>query len=517
MHRFVPLLLLLSACAKRPPAQVEPVDPVTAQQERAAVPGADQTLERARLVSMALAVGDTALAEATLRQIVPAMQDFRADGQFRAMVGQETRKEWKGDPFEKMMAFLYLGTLLLEQGDYGNALAMSKSAILADTGTSRHQYRADFVAGFVLQALAYDAQNEQIHAERAISHAVDALYVRALTEALSAQLDSVSLPAESRANPAEESAARALLQAALPAGLHAHPRDPEAAIDGALGRATDLRGMLMTDPRKRWPSELQRLQRADCKNVLPTLSLLSESWRDAVRSEDADPVSELADDAAFLRSLVGADAPRLLLWVEAGRAPAKRATGTYGQLLQLSPYPAAQPPEVTLDGRPLPARLLDSMAFQATTRGSRGVDAFLRGKAVFKDTSTALGWALVVAGDIAHASEQVKTEGEENSALDTALYAAGAAAFLVGALTNPRADTRAWDDLPDTLWLLRADPAPGVHRMTVGGIEYEVQIPDAGTVHHLVVGRPPGGVRAFGTPCTACVAAPLAIPAGAPR
>ena len=162
MHRWTAAaILLVGGCAKRgvvPDAR----SPLEVQRERAAEEGIHQTLERARLASMALAAGDVELADATLRQVVLAMQDFRAEGQLRAMVGAERSKEWKGDPYEKMMAFLYLGTLLLEKGDYGNALAMSKSAILADTGTSRFQYRSDFIPAFVLQAMAFHALGDRM-------------------------------------------------------------------------------------------------------------------------------------------------------------------------------------------------------------------------------------------------------------------------------------------------------------------------------------------------------------------
>lgn len=508
-HHPLLLLLLLSGCAKRLPEPPPERDPIELQQERAAIEGPSQTLEQARLASMALARGDERLAEVTLRQIVQKMQDFRADGQFRALVGAERSKEWKGDPYEKMMAFLYLGTLLLEDGDYGNALAMSKSAILADTGTSRFQYRADFIPAFVLQALAYQGLGERSNAERSIEQAIDAMYLRVLTEHLSAHLEEAS-PEASLDHGAVE-AARVLLLSGLPAGLMAHPREIDEAIDGALSRATDLRMVMLDGKRSDWPDELQPLKRRDAKRALDALAPLTQDWKARVEADPADPIAALASDASFLRGLVEAP-PGLLLWLESGQAPRRIASGRYGEVLRIQPRGgpnagAPQPPSTRLDGQRLGARYLDSVSYQATTRGSRRIDAFLKGKAVFKDSSGALGWALLASGDIANALE----EPGDSGVVSTALYIAGAATWIAGALTNPAADTRGWFELPDALWLVRADPAPGRHTLVVDGVTYQVDVPEAGSVIHLIPGTPPGGVRDFGTPCRTCEA-PLARP-----
>lgn len=497
--------LLAAGCARRGPAAPVPESTLEQQQRRAAKPGPDQTLERARLASLALAEGDLDLAERTLRQMVQAMQDFRADGEFRALVGQESSKEWKGDPSEKMMAFLYLGLIFLEKGDYGNALAMSKSAILADTGTSREQYRADFVPAYVMRALAYQGLGKRAKAEQAIEDAIDAVRVRILTGHLVDLLDAVVLPDEVAFDLGAEDAARALLVEGLPAGLRQHPRDPEQAVRAALGRATDLRLVVLETPRKRRPGALGALRKGDARDALEPLGVLAAGWRDVVWADPMAPLDEASNAERFLRELVE-DPPSLVLWLEGGRAPARWRVGDYGQILQLRPHPKTPPPEAVLDGRPLTVRPLDSVAFQATTRGSRAVDGFLRGKAVFKDTAGVLGLALLVTGDA--------IEGTEGAVLQLA----GAVLWIGGALTNPAADVRGWTELPDQLWLVRADPAPGEHRLQIDGNAYTVSIPDRGTVSHLIPGRSPGGVATFGEPCQQCEAPslPLAIP-GPPR
>ena len=74
-----------------------------------------------------------------------------------------------------------------------------------------------------------------------------------------------------------------------------------------------------------------------------------------------------------------------------------------------------------IDGQPVTPTYLDSLSYQASTRGSRWVDGFLKGKAVFKDSAPALGWVLIASGDVAHA-----VRGPEDSgAVGTALQIAG--------------------------------------------------------------------------------------------
>jgi hypothetical protein len=503
------LLLTLVSCAKRPPDAAPERSALDIQRERAAVEGVDQTLEQVRLVSMALAAGDEELAERTLRQAVVRMQDFRADGQFRAMVGAERAKEWKGDPYEKMMAFLYLGVLLYDAGDYGNALAMTKSAILADTGTSRMQYRADFIPAFVLQALAHQRLGERTQSERSLGQAIDALHVRALTDHMSDLLAEVDVPTDD--DDATE-AARVLLLSGLPAGLFAHPRDPEQAISGALSRATDLRLLVIEGKKADRPPDLALLRKGPTRRALPHLDALARAWRDALAASEVDPLAGLDADATYLRSLLD-DPPGLLLWVESGRGPIKVQDGRWGEILRIRPRSEGRAPRVTLDGHALRPAYLDSVTWQAQTRGARAVDGFLKGKAVFKDAAPALGWVLLESGAIADAVAD--SHDREDSTVGTVLAIAGLVTWIAGAATNPAADTRAWLELPDTLWLVRADPPPGEHTLRVDEREYTVLIPDRGTVNHLIPRLAPGGARTFGEPCRKCDV-PLAIPGASP-
>lgn len=500
--------LLGTSCAKRLP--VDTRTPIQIQQERAAVPGPDQSLEQARLASMLWAEGETDRAEKLLRAVVGSIQDQRAEGQLRATVGAESRKEWKGEPFERMMAAFLLGTLLLEAGDTGNALAMSKAALLSDTGTSTRPYRSDFVPAYVLQAMAFLELGERGNAERSIEQAIDAVYLRTATGMLAERLQQV----EGDGSPAE-GAARVLLLSGMAPGLMAHPRDLEAAVDGALSYATDARALALDTPKKRRPADLRPLKTRAIRGSLERFEPLVRDWREAVAGDAALLEEQLASDEAFLRNLVDSP-PSMLLWVERGAGPRKVADGRYGEIQRIVPAgPAPAPPTLRLDGSVLMPHYTDSVLWQAQTRGSRRVDGFLKGKAIFKDAAPFLGYAAFIAGDVARSMQT----SEDSGAVATALYVLGAATWVAGAVTNPRADTRTWTELPDELYLVAASPPPGPHRITLDGRSYTVEIPDHGMVTHLVPSLEPGGASVFGRACVACDApvgpadAPLAIPA----
>ena len=63
-----------------------------------------------------------------------------ARGNFTA----EDRKTFRGEPYERAMAFYYRGILYLMEGDYENARASFRSGILQDTLAEREEYRQDF-------------------------------------------------------------------------------------------------------------------------------------------------------------------------------------------------------------------------------------------------------------------------------------------------------------------------------------------------------------------------------------
>ncbi|MCK7550801.1 hypothetical protein [Marinobacter goseongensis] len=64
----------------------------------------------------------------------------------RSVWYEEAEKDFKGEPYERSMVYLYLGLIFLEQGDYGNARASFISGLLQDAFAEEEQNSADFAS-----------------------------------------------------------------------------------------------------------------------------------------------------------------------------------------------------------------------------------------------------------------------------------------------------------------------------------------------------------------------------------
>ena len=69
--------------------------------------------------------------------------------------GGESKKIYKGDPYEQSTLCLLLGVLFLEKGDVDNALACFKSGQLADSDVENESYKTDFALLQLLESYCY--------------------------------------------------------------------------------------------------------------------------------------------------------------------------------------------------------------------------------------------------------------------------------------------------------------------------------------------------------------------------
>jgi len=79
----------------------------------------------------------------------------------RSIWYEEAEKDFKGEPYERAMVYLYLGLIFLEQGDYGNARASFIGGLLQDAFAEEEQFSSDFAALIYLAgwaALQMDSQ-----------------------------------------------------------------------------------------------------------------------------------------------------------------------------------------------------------------------------------------------------------------------------------------------------------------------------------------------------------------------
>ncbi|MCT2559363.1 hypothetical protein N0B51_10270 [Tsuneonella sp. YG55] len=80
----------------------------------------------------------------------------------RSKFSLESIKDFKGDPYERAMAYYYRGLLFLREGDYGNARASFVSAEYQDTVSESEEFQSDFalmnyLAGWSAQCMGNTA------------------------------------------------------------------------------------------------------------------------------------------------------------------------------------------------------------------------------------------------------------------------------------------------------------------------------------------------------------------------
>lgn len=89
----------------------------------------------------------------------------------RSIFHKEANKDYKGEPYERAMAYYYRGLLFLRDGDYSNARATFKMAEYQDTVSEDEQYQGDFALMDYLMGWASHCEGQKTAAEDAFAFA----------------------------------------------------------------------------------------------------------------------------------------------------------------------------------------------------------------------------------------------------------------------------------------------------------------------------------------------------------
>ena len=294
---------------------------------------------------------------------------------------EERSKVFKGDPYERAMAYFYRGLLYYVDGEFDNARACFRSAQLQDAFAEEAQHRSDFAVMDYLEARC----NMRL----------------------------------GRADMAGDSVDRAHEASAGHGGLSFPPLDPE---------------------------------------------------------------------------------DNLLVVLETGSAPVKWGDGKHGEYLRYKRGPSEEvSAKAFLDGSPLPAPLRSAdVYYQASTRGGRELDYILGRQARFKESTEVIGEASARIGTGLLAYGLAETD-EDVTKAGLAVGAVGVASLILSSRARPEADTRYWESLPDSIWLISAKVSPGRHDIEVaymgsGGSALprprwhrEVEVPGGNGVEAVVI------------------------------
>ena len=114
----------------------------------AAGPKEDQALNRMRAGLAAMEDGHDELAARLLDDALLTVETIYGGDESaqaaRSMFGAEDSKVFRGEPYERAMAYYYRGVLYLKAGDYENARASFRSGALQDGLAANEEYAQDF-------------------------------------------------------------------------------------------------------------------------------------------------------------------------------------------------------------------------------------------------------------------------------------------------------------------------------------------------------------------------------------
>ncbi|MEH6437937.1 tetratricopeptide repeat protein [Massilia sp. DD77] len=118
-------------------------------------PAKDATMHVLQAGVAAMAEGKTQDANGLFDNALDSIEGMFANtenaAKARSLWYEEGAKDYKGEPYERAMAYYYRGLLYLAEGDYENARASFRGGILQDAFAEEQQFRSDFAALMILE------------------------------------------------------------------------------------------------------------------------------------------------------------------------------------------------------------------------------------------------------------------------------------------------------------------------------------------------------------------------------
>jgi hypothetical protein len=135
----------------------------------------NRVLNQERAGLAAFEAGDYATAAASFDDALNRIETLYADNpraeKARSNFTPERSKEFKGEAYERAMAFYYRGLIYLAQGDYGNARAVFQGGQLQDAFAEDQRYQSDFAVLDVLSGWASQCEGNTVLARDFYSRA----------------------------------------------------------------------------------------------------------------------------------------------------------------------------------------------------------------------------------------------------------------------------------------------------------------------------------------------------------
>lgn len=129
-------------------------------------------LNQLEIGGRAFALGDHATSREMLDAALDNIESFYSNAEnaqkARSLWNEEGRKDFKGEPYERVMAYYYRGLLYLMEKDWGNARASFESGMMQDAFAEEEQNQFDFALMAYLSAWASHREGNVQLKERAL-------------------------------------------------------------------------------------------------------------------------------------------------------------------------------------------------------------------------------------------------------------------------------------------------------------------------------------------------------------
>lgn len=400
----------------------------------------DRPLHQLHAATALMAKGDAEAARRLYSQACAAMLSFDPKNEWKAVTIKESAKDYRGDPYEQLIAYLMLGLLNYREGNLENAQANFKTALLADTGSSDERYRSDSAIAYLFLGKALQRLDDMDTGSDAIGRAgrvpwskwAVAVVGTALNAAARQAIVETGMTQNDRQWAAElRVAMKCLFDAiATAASTEKTPTDVFLAVRRyAVARLAEM--TTSTDRQVRMQLEGQNPARVEAwlqlvcdrafdgpvtvlgqyQIVVPrhhprtVVGYASQSEPAVVRADSLKQRKAHFAEEAMIERLASAE-NNLTVIAYMGPGPSKYAVGQYHQILKYcrNAIPVASC-SIRYEGEgqhaELPCLQLEDVGFQAITRGGRQIDAMLKGKALFKDAMISTGTVTLFAASTA--------------------------------------------------------------------------------------------------------------------
>jgi len=134
----------------------------------------NEVLNLLQIGKKALSMGDLAEAEIAFEQAISKIEVVYANNEqakrARSLWYEEGSKIFKGEPYERSMAYFYRGLIYLTKNEFDNARATFISGLMQDAFAEEEQYRSDFalllfMAGWSARLMGSDQLSDEAFSE----------------------------------------------------------------------------------------------------------------------------------------------------------------------------------------------------------------------------------------------------------------------------------------------------------------------------------------------------------------